>query len=61
MDQKILQTGNSLAVTIPSEFAKTLGLRHGQPAHVKLDLPSGRLTVTFTSSGQLSLLPKKPK
>jgi len=59
MDHKILKTGNSLAVTIPSEFAKTLGLRPGQPVNVKPDLAAGRLTITFSSSGQLTLLPKR--
>jgi antitoxin component of MazEF toxin-antitoxin module len=59
MDQKILKTGNSLAITIPAQFAKTLGLRPGQPVAVKVDLATGRLTITFHNSGQLSLLPKK--
>jgi len=59
MDQKILKTGNSLAISIPSGFAKILGLRPGSTAKVQVNLPSARLVVTFEHSGQLPLLPKK--
>lgn len=59
MWQKILKNGNSLAMTIPSRLVKTFGLRPGQAASVKVDLPRARLTIIFPNPGQLSLLPKK--
>lgn len=61
MDHKILKSGNSLAVSIPSDFAHTLGLRPGQSVSVHTDLTAGRLILTFPNSGQLPLLPKKAK
>jgi antitoxin component of MazEF toxin-antitoxin module len=59
MQQKILKTGNSLAVTIPSGFVKILGLKPGDEVKVKSDQAGGRLTIFFHGSGQLTLLPKK--
>lgn len=59
MDQKILKTGNSLAVSIPSDFVKVLGLRAGLTVKVRVDQPSARLIVTFENTGQLPLLLKK--
>lgn len=59
MRQKILKTGNSLAVTIPAQAVQVLGLRSGQLVEVKSDLSKGLITLLFTSSGQLNLLAKK--
>ena len=56
MDQKILKTGNSLAVTIPSKFVKILGLKPGDNVGVKGDLVRGTLRLTFTGTGQMTLL-----
>jgi antitoxin component of MazEF toxin-antitoxin module len=56
MQQKILKTGNSLAVTIPARFVKILGLRPGQTVEVKLNIAKGTLRYTFTGTGQLTLL-----
>ena len=59
MHQKLLRNGNSLAVTVPSDFAKVLGLRPGQTVIAKPDLAHLKLTYTFPDSGQLSLLAKQ--
>lgn len=58
MHQKIIKTGHSLAVTIPSVFAKTFGLKPGTTVRVRSDISRGVLTLTFPGSGQLTLLPK---
>jgi antitoxin component of MazEF toxin-antitoxin module len=56
MYQKILKTGNSLAVTIPSKFVRILGLKPGDEVEVKSDLFKGTLRCTFTARGQMTLL-----
>ncbi len=61
MEQKVLKTGNSLAVTIPSQFAKIMGVKPGSLVRIKTDLRKGVLTCTFSGSGQLSLLGDKQK
>jgi antitoxin component of MazEF toxin-antitoxin module len=59
MDQKVLRTGNSLAVSIPAEFAKALGVQAGDTVKIKPDAVKGVLTYTFRGSGQLTLLPSR--
>jgi len=59
MQQKVLRTGNSLAVTIPSRFAKIMGVKPGDLVRVKAELRKSMLTLTFSGSGQLSLLSQK--
>jgi antitoxin component of MazEF toxin-antitoxin module len=59
MQQKVLRTGNSLAVTIPSRFAKIIGVKPGDSVRVKTELQKSTLTLTFSGSGQLSLLSQK--
>lgn len=61
MEQKVLKTGNSLAVTIPSNFAKTLGIRPGKTVHAKINLAKGQILLTFGGIGQMSLLPNAGK
>lgn len=53
--QKIIKTGNSLAVTIPSDFVKTVGIKAGQTVAVKVDPETGEVTYTFSGSRQLAL------
>lgn len=53
--QKIIRTGNSLAVTIPSEFVKTVGIKAGQIVQVKVEPETGKVTYTFSGSRQLPL------
>ena len=37
MTQKIVQVGNSIAITIPSAFAKEVGLKAGQSINLEID------------------------
>ncbi|KPJ70504.1 hypothetical protein AMJ51_01695 [Microgenomates bacterium DG_75] len=53
--QKIIKTGNSLAVTIPSDFVKTVGIKAGQTVQVKVEPETGKVTCTFSGSRQLAL------
>jgi antitoxin component of MazEF toxin-antitoxin module len=53
--QKIIRTGNSLAVTIPSDFVKTVGIKAGQVVQVKVEPETGQVTYTFSGSRQLAL------
>jgi len=61
MRQKILKTGNSLGLTIPSKFVKILGLKPGDEVEVKSDLAKGVLRCIFTGSGQMTLLSASKK
>jgi len=53
--QKIIRTGNSLAVTIPSQFVHTVGIKAGQDVEVKLDPETGQVVYTFSGTKQLPL------
>lgn len=53
--QKIIKAGNSLAVTIPSFFVKSVGIHSGQEVLVDLDPETGRVTYTFSGTKQLPL------
>lgn len=53
--QKIIKTGNSLAVTIPSGFAKSVGVKAGQEVEVKTELETGKMICTFFGAKQLTL------
>ncbi len=59
MAQKILRTGNSAAVTIPSEFMGTLNLKVGDEATAKMDFSRGEITYRFPQVRQLPLVGKK--
>jgi len=56
MQHKVIKTGNSLAVTIPSEFSQSIGLKPGDEVSVSVDLSKAVLTYTFSNSSQLPLL-----
>lgn len=55
MKQKIIKAGNSLAVTIPSNFVKTVGVKLADEVAVDLKPETGQLIYTFKGSRQLSL------
>lgn len=55
MDQKVLKTGNSLAVTIPSGFVKVLGIRAGDNVKVSVDANKGKMICVFAGIKQLLL------
>ncbi len=55
MTQKIIKTGNSAAVTIPSEMLKSLNLQIGDRAEAKMNFDEGSLTYVFPEIRQLRL------
>jgi antitoxin component of MazEF toxin-antitoxin module len=55
MAQKVIKTGNSLAVTVPAWFCKDLGIRVGDLVKVKLDPGSGKVIYMFEGAKQLPL------
>lgn len=50
MKQKVLRTGHSLAVVIPSQFVRDLAIKSGDMVHVLPDRRKGKITYTFHSS-----------
>lgn len=57
-DQKIIKSGNSLVVTLPSSLVKSLGLRAGDVVKVKVPLDQAQIVYRFDSPRQLSLTPR---
>jgi len=55
MSQKIIKTGNSLAVVVPSGFVNTIGVKAGQNVEVKMKPETGEVTYTFSGAKQLSI------
>jgi len=53
--QKIIRTGNSLAVTIPADFVRSLGVKAGREVKVQTDPGTGRVVFTFSGAKQLPL------
>ncbi len=59
MFQKVIKAGNSLAVTLPSLFVKTVGTSAGDQVSVETKPELGQIIYTFKGVKQLSLLTKK--
>lgn len=55
MPQKVIRTGNSLAVTIPADFAKSVGVRAGDTVRVNTEEDKGIVTYAFSGAKQLPL------
>lgn len=55
MLQKIIRAGNSIAVTVPSKFVKSVGIKVGDQVKVSLHPESGKVIYTFRGAHQLSL------
>lgn len=53
--QKIIETGNSAAVTIPAAFMKALSLRIGDQVEAAPDASRGHIIYTFPGARQLRL------
>lgn len=53
---KIFKTGNSLAVTVPSGFVQTLGLKSGDEVRVRPRVEKGEIVYLFGGVRQLSLV-----
>ncbi len=56
--QKILRTGNSLAITLPAKFIRTLGVKAGDKVEVSFSFDQTSVTYVFKEARQLSLSPK---
>lgn len=54
--QKILKTGNSLAVVVPSDFVKGLGLKPGDEVKVLVKPEKGEILYKFSGAMQLPLI-----
>lgn len=65
MKQKILKVGNSLGVTIPSDFVKSLGIQAGDKVEVEKKIDKRIVVYKFSGIQQLvidkSFLFKKNK
>jgi len=55
MAQKVIKTGNSLAVTIPAGFVKMVGIKLGDEVKVNLKPDKGVITYIFSGAKQLPL------
>jgi len=55
MKQKVVRTGHSLAVVVPSTFVRDLAIKAGDPVRVTPDRRRGRITYTFPNATQLPL------
>ena len=56
MAQKVFKTGNSLAVTIPAGFARSVGVRPGDLVKTNARSENGELLFIFSGAKQLALL-----
>ena len=54
MMQKIMRVGNSLGVTIPSDFVKSVGIRAGDTVKVKKRCEKGEVLYQFSGIKQLA-------
>ncbi|MGI5841335.1 MAG: AbrB/MazE/SpoVT family DNA-binding domain-containing protein [Patescibacteria group bacterium] len=58
--RKVIKTGNSLAITIPSKSIKEFNIKEGDLALVKVRKSQASITYTFSGHPrQLSLIDKK--
>lgn len=55
MAQKVIKTGNSLAVTIPADFVKMVGIRSGDEVKTALKPDKGEAVFIFSGAKQLPL------
>ena len=55
MRQKIIKTGNSLALTIPSKLVKQVGIKAGDRVESKIKAEIGTIEYTFIDMRQLPL------
>jgi len=53
--QKIIKTGHSLAVTIPSSFAQGMGIKAGQEVEIQVKPETGQVICNFSGTKQLPL------
>lgn len=56
---KVIQSGNSLALTVPKKFAKMMGTKKGDKVKVMAVPHKGQLIISFEGPKQLNLIDKK--
>jgi len=55
--RKVIKTGNSLAITIPSKSIKDFNIREGDPVSIKINHSKASITYSFSGHPrQLSLI-----
>ena len=47
MKRKVIKTGNSLAVTVPHQFVKEVGVKVGDEVEFKINTDKSKLIVKF--------------
>jgi len=55
MVQKVIRTGHSLAVVIPSRVARVMGIKAGDKVKLKISSEKGKIILGFFGSLQLPL------
>jgi len=55
MQQKVMKVGNSVGVTVPAKFVKSVGIKVGDMVEVKTVLETGQVIYTFKGAKQLAL------
>ena len=55
MRQKVMKVGNSIGITVPSKFVKSVGIKIGDNVKVKTKLDTGQIIYTCKGAKQLSL------
>jgi len=55
MKKAIMKVGNSLAVTVPADFAKSVGVRAGDTVEVEKKIENGELVYRFQGVKQLPI------
>lgn len=58
---KVIQSGNSFALTIPKKFAKMMGISIGDDVKIEKRPQRGQLIFNFTGPRQLELTEKLVK
>jgi len=61
MSQKVMRIGNSIGVTVPSQFIKAVGVKVGDTVKVKTILETGQVIYIFQGAKQLSLNTLSPQ
>ncbi len=55
MIQKVIKTGHSLAVVIPSKIVKIMGIKAGDKVRLTAKSEKGKIILSFSGMLQLSL------
>jgi antitoxin component of MazEF toxin-antitoxin module len=67
MKQRVMRVGNSLAVTVPADFIKGVGIKAGDTVEVKKRVAANEVIYQFSGNQQLLIASdilkqaKKPK